>query len=379
MTYLPVEKVFRVGIEHGAGYVGRELIGLLQQHPALMLATVGSRSMAGKMLSASHPALRGTTDLEFTASILPTSGDPDSGHPDSNHPDSNHPDSSRPDIDDLDIIVLCAAHGDGASQVATLLEHGFEGVIVDMSCDLRSGSVAAFEDRFSRPHPAANLLQEAVYGLPEIHTVEQGTRLIANPGCFATGIILALNPLNHIKLDGPVAVTAITGASGSGARHQAATHFPDRSGNMRAYNVFEHQHAREVNEHLDGDIAFSFVPVSGPWTRGIWGTALVNLSNSVSPEDVVAAFDHAYSGCPFVRLHKNSLPELHYSVGTPFCDIGIIQSGSQLVIGFALDNLLKGAASQAIQNINCAMGWDEKTGLIGSVASLAIATEEATL
>jgi N-acetyl-gamma-glutamyl-phosphate reductase len=196
--------------------------------------------------------------------------------------------------------------------------------------------------------------------------VPEGTKLIANPGCFATGIALAFHPLQSLDLAAPVAITAMTGASGSGARPKVTTHFPDRDGNVRAYSAFAHQHANEVSECLSNTLAFSFIPVSGPWTRGIWGTAQTQLSPGVNPQDVARAFKLAYDDSPFVRFRNGKLPELHYSVGTPFCDIGIAQNGSQLGVVFALDNLMKGAASQAIQNINCALGFDQTIGLIDS-------------
>jgi N-acetyl-gamma-glutamyl-phosphate/LysW-gamma-L-alpha-aminoadipyl-6-phosphate reductase len=337
----------KVGIQHGAGYVGRELIRLVRQHPALDLAAVGSKSMAGHALWESHPTMAGTMDMSFSSSVL------------------NNADA-------FDIIILCAAHGDGAVQVEALLNDGFEGLIIDMSSDLRSSSSKPFEDRFERKHPVPHLLECAAYGLPEIHPVLEGTKLIANPGCFATGIALALHPLRSFDLAVPVGITAMTGASGSGARPKATTHFPDRDGNVRAYSVFAHQHAQEVQECFGADVPFSFIPVSGPWTRGIWGTAHVQLPTGIDAQEVSKAYKNAYDDCPFVRFREDHMPELHHSVGTPFCDIGLTQKGNQIGIVFALDNLLKGAASQAIQNINSALGLDQTSGLIDSSCAPAL-------
>jgi N-acetyl-gamma-glutamyl-phosphate reductase len=159
-------------------------------------------------------------------------------------------------------------------------------------------------------------------------------------------------------------VTALTGASGSGTRPRATTHFPTRDGNVRAYKVLAHQHLPEVLEVVGSHVGVGFVPVSGPWTRGIWGTAHVRLPDGIDAAEVGAWYAEAYGGQPFVRTWPGELPELRYAVGTPFCDLGWVVQGAHLVVGFALDNLLKGAASQAVQNLNLLHGLPDTAGLV---------------
>ncbi|MEM9666194.1 MAG: N-acetyl-gamma-glutamyl-phosphate reductase [Bacteroidota bacterium] len=330
----------RLALLHGAGYAGGALIRLVLGHPELALAVVTSRSMAGQPLHAAHPDLRGVTDLTFTD---PATFDPNT----------------------VDAIALAAEHGQAAQTVHDLLEGGYDGVIVDLSADFRLRSAGAYPTWYHMEHPAPVLLGEFVYGLPEIvGPYPEGTRYVANPGCFATGLALALWPL-ATHLDTLTAhITAVTGASGSGTRPSAVTHFPRRDGNMRAYKVMRHQHLAEVRQTLGPHVDLHFVPVSGPWTHGIWGTIHATLPDEVTAGDVahwyVAAYDHA--AC--LRLDEGALPELRHLVGTPFCEVGWILKGNHLVVGVALDNLMKGAASQAVQNLNLLLGYPDALGLL---------------
>lgn len=333
----PVSARQRVAILHGAGYAGGELVRLLLSHPHVEIAAVTSRSHAGEPLATAHPALRGVTDLAFTApEALDASG--------------------------ADAVVVCAEHGKGAAAVHALRSDGFDGIIVDLSADHRLAP-EAYDATYPAPHPHPEQITDAVYGLAEVHRdALPGARLIANPGCFATALALALWPLaGHA---GHAHVTALTGASGSGARASATTHFPTRSGNARAYRPFAHRHQPEVEAVVGDALSLSFVPVSAPWTRGIWGTAHVSLDSPLGADAVSALYRDAYADARFVRLLPEALPELLPVVGSPFCDIGWVASGDALVVGFALDNLLKGAASQAVQNLNLALGLPETAGLL---------------
>lgn len=329
-----------VALLHGAGYVGGELIRLLLTHPLFDLQYVTSRTFAGEPLWKAHPFLRGETELAFS-----------SGH------DS--------DLTGVDAVLIAAEHGQGAEQALKLFKAGFDGYVVDLSADFRFQDASVYDQWFGFAHPAPELLSSYVYGLPEVNApYPHGTRRIANPGCFATGIALSLlPPARHLdRLD--VTVTALTGASGSGARPKATTHFPTREGNVRAYKVLSHQHLPEVQQLLGRQATISFIPVSGPWTRGIWGTAQIFLPEGIGADDVASWYDGAYQEKPFIRLWPGELPELRYAVNTPFCDIGWMVADRRLVIAFAMDNLLKGAASQAIHNLNLLLGLPETTGLI---------------
>jgi N-acetyl-gamma-glutamyl-phosphate reductase len=336
----------RAAVLHGAGYVGGELVRLLLAHPHVEVAAVTSRGLGGEPVWKAHAALRGTTALAFTAP-----GDLGTA---------------------FDAAFVCAEHGQGAAAVSALRAAGFEGLVVDLSADHRLADAALYRTWFGFDHPAPERLTEAVYGLADVFPERiAGAQLVANPGCFATGLALALWPLaQHLgALDAHV--TALTGASGSGARPSATTHFPARDGNVRAYKVLAHQHLPEVQQVLGEAAAVRFVPASGPWTRGIWGTAHVALPPGASADDVGAWYAAAFGARPLVRLSPGALPELLPAVGTPFADLGWVVEGGHLVVGFALDNLLKGAASQAVHNLNLALGLPETAGLLPTAPVLA--------
>jgi len=248
--------VARISVLHGASYVGGELIRILAGHPSATPAAVTSRTFAGQPLAEAHASLRGQVDQSFVA-----------------------PDEVP--LDALDAVLVAGEHGQSMRLVPELLEAGFEGPIVDLSADFRFRDPAIYPEWFDVEHPAPGLLADAVYGLPEWHSGAPSSQITANPGCYATGITLALAPL--AAQDAPVAahVTALTGASGSGAKPSAATHFPTRDGNVRPYKVLAHQHGPEILQTLGPHVDLNFVPASGPWTRGIWGTAQVDWPVSV--------------------------------------------------------------------------------------------------
>jgi len=335
---------WRIGVLHGAGYVGGELIRLLAAHPDTLLAAVTSRTFAEEPVATAHPSLRGQIEDTFVA-----------------------PDDLSLDL--LDGILVAGEHGQSMQVVPDLLDAGFDGPVVDLSADFRFRDASVYPEWFDVDHPAPDLLDEAVYGLPELSTDGEGARLIANPGCYATGISLALAPLAAQETPFSAHVTALTGASGSGATPSSATHFPDREGNVRPYKVLDHQHGPEIRQTVGSHVDLHFVPASGPWTRGIWGTVQVEWPAPLTASAVTAWFESAYGDAAFVRCSEGSLPSLQPTVNTPFCDLGWHIQDHTLVVGFALDNLLKGAASQAIQNLNRALGLPETRGLIPGVGS----------
>ena len=329
---------YRAGILHGGGYVGGELLRLLLAHPHVAPAAATSRTFAGRPVWAAHQALRGATDLFFVE------GEPrelaDQG---------------------LDVVFIAAEHGKSAATIAELLAAGYEGRIVDLSADFRFRDETAYEQWFGFKHPAPELIPRFQYGIPEIFApYPADTQFVANPGCFASAITFALWPLAGKAVT--ATVTALTGASGSGTRPREGTHFPTRDGNVRAYKVLAHQHLPEVQQTLGERVRVAFVPASGPWTRGIWGTAHVDPAPDA--DEVAALFEKAYGSSTFVRTWPDQLPELRFAVNTPFCDVGWVVRDGACVIGFSLDNLLKGAASQAIQNMNLILDLPESAGLL---------------
>jgi N-acetyl-gamma-glutamyl-phosphate reductase len=330
-------KVVRVGLLHGAGYVGGELIRLLAAHPDAALDTVTSRTFAGQPVGAAHASLQGQVDRTFAA-------------------------PNEVDVGSLDALLVAGEHGQSMQVVPEIRATGFDEPIVDLSTDFRFRDPAVYPEWFDVDHPAPDLLNEAVYGLPEWSDEIDGASLVANPGCYATGITLALAPIAQQDVPFTAHVTALTGASGSGATPSTATHFPTRDGNVRPYKVLAHQHGPEILQTLGPHVTLDFVPASGPWTRGIWGTAQIEWPETVAPNTAAAWYEEAYADAPCVRCSPG-LPSLQPTVQTPFCDLGWDTDGSTLVVGFALDNLLKGAASQAIQNLNRTLGFSETAGL----------------
>lgn len=329
----------RIGILHGAGYVGGELVRLLAAHSDVSLHTITSRTFAGQPVGEVHSALRGQVEHSFTA-----------------------PDEVPLGV--LDALLVAGEHGQSMQLIPDLLAAGFDGSIVDLSADFRFRDASVYPDWFDVEHPAPELLSEAVYGLPEWSEAPPSGALVANPGCYATGITLALAPLAARDVPVSAHVTALTGASGSGATPSAATHFPDRDGNVRPYKVLAHQHGPEILQTIGQHVDLNFVPASGPWTRGIWGTAQVAWPEAVTTTQVSSWYEEAYDEAPCVRCSAGTLPSLHPTVNTPFCDLGWQVQDGTLVVGFALDNLLKGAASQAVQNLNRVLGLPETTGLL---------------
>ena len=338
----------KIALLHGAGYAGGELIRLLSSHPEFRLDAVTSRSFAGKPVWAAHPLLRNQTDLEFS-------------------------DETGIEPADYDALFIAAEHGKSVSVVGTLLEQGFDGRIVDLSADFRLNDPSLYQTWYGYNHPHPELLDSFEYGLAEVSApYRSNLKYIANPGCFASGIGLALWPVSRHLQSFEAVVTALTGASGSGASPKPTTHFPTRDGNVRAYKVLRHQHLPEILQVVGTHHRIDFTPASGPWTRGIWGTVHINLEKSISLEEVSGWFNEAYDGRPLVRLWPDQLPELRYAAGTPFCDIGWMIQDRTLIVAFAIDNLLKGAASQAVQNLNLLFGLPETCGLIPDTADYSI-------
>lgn len=298
-----------------------------------------SRTFADESLAEAHPSLRGRVDQSFTA-------------------------PEDVSLDSLDAILVAGEHGQSMHLIPDLLDAGFDGPIVDLSADFRFRDASVYPEWFDVEHPAPDLLDEAVYGLPEWGEPVGPTSLVANPGCYATGITLALAPLAKQEASFSAYVTAMTGASGSGATPSAATHFPTRDGNVRPYKVLGHQHGPEITQTLGAHVDLRFVPASGPWTQGIWGTAQVHWPGALSAARVADWFETVYGNAPLVRCSAGALPSLRPTVNTPFCDVGWQVQDDTLVVGFALDNLLKGAASQAVQNLNRTLGLPETTGLL---------------
>lgn len=335
-----------------AGYGGGELLRLLPGHPDVASVLAVSRSQAGQQVWMAHPNLRGFVDDAFQA--------------------------------EADWAALAAHSKDGAIAVFSAQPHlelanqlgGLEarwktaGIddrvrLIDLSGDFRLKDAAEFEAAYGRAHPCADRLGSFVYGLPEWKAAElRGATRIANPGCFATAVQLALLPLRGLEL-GFVAVSGVTGSSGSGALPSGTTHHPTRAHDFRAYKALEHQHQAEM-DGLARSLAItgqlSFVPHSAPLVRGIFATLQFRLPEGLDETALKQRFQTAFMDAPFVRQVEGS-PRIGAVVGTNLCEIGIVVKGGNAAILVALDNLIKGMAGQAVQNLNLSLGLPEKSGL----------------
>lgn len=341
-------KRFKAAVIGGSGYGGGEMIRRLLLHPEVELVRVSSLDFVGEPLGAAHPNLEGLTDLRF---------------------ESMPPEEAAKGVD---VVLLGLPHKVSAEVVPKLMPSGVR--IVDMSGDFRLKSADAYEKHYGKKHPCPELFEKFVYGLPELNreSIKQ-SRYVASPGCFATTIELGLLPLAKAGwLQGSIETVGITGSSGSGIVPSAGTHHPVRAGNLRTYKPLSHQHVPEIEETLAAagakHVALRFVPVSAPLSRGIFATSFVRVDASVPKEALEAAAQKAYASEPFVRVPRGRLPEVVAVAGSNYVEVAIVpgplEDGARLVTCFSVtDNLIKGGAGQAIQNMNLILGLDEKLSL----------------
>jgi N-acetyl-gamma-glutamyl-phosphate reductase len=333
----------RIGIFGGSGYGGSELLRILLQHPNANIRFVTANEHAGKAVSEVHKNLLGLTDLTFIKA-----------------PADVH------DLPDLDCVFFALPHGQ-AMEIAPKLPASVK--VIDLSGDFRLTDADVFAKHYGVERSAIKAQPEFVYGLTETNreAIKTANR-IANPGCFATATLLGLAPLvaNNF-LTCRVIVDAKTGSSGSGAKAAANTHHPQRSNSFYAYKPFTHQHVPEIEQELksigEWKNELIFVTHSLPVARGIFASIYCELKKEVSTNEAREMFADFYRDSFFIRLVEGS-PDINWVKTTNFCDIGFASRGRQLVVFSALDNLVKGAAGQAVQNMNLMSGLDEKTGLM---------------
>ena len=326
--------MIRVGILGAAGYTGGELIRLLINHPEAEIIFANSESNAGNLVAEVHEGLYGETDLKFTAEMP---------------------------FNQVDVIFFCFGHG---KSEAFLKEHNVpENVkIIDLAQDFRLAPETVVATQ--QPTPAAH---DFIYGLPEINESKIATaQHVANPGCFATCIQLGLLPAAKMGLiNSDVSVNAITGSTGAGQKPGATTHFSWRNNNMSIYKAFNHQHVPEIRESLKQtqgylDAAIDFIPYRGDFARGIFATEVVKTDKPI--EEIVAGYKEFYKDAKFTHYVDKAI-DLKQVVNTNKCLVHVDKYDDKLLITSCIDNLLKGAVGQAVQNMNIMFGLDQTAGL----------------
>lgn len=336
------EKI-KIAIFGGSGYGGSELLRILLFHPNAEIVLVTANEHAGKAVGEVHKNLFGLTDLRFEKSPEDLSA-----------------------LENIDLAFFALPHGQAFSLIPNLPKNV---KIVDLSGDFRIDDKDVFKQFYKLEHTATDLQKEFVYGLTETNREAiKNAKYIANPGCFATATLLALAPMvKSGLLTGKIIVDAKTGSSGSGAKAAANTHHPQRMNSFYAYKPFQHQHVPEISQHLKSVGAFEnkfvFMTHSLPVSRGIFASCYLETTNILTNEDLKNLYELFYKDSFFVRIVENS-PDINWVKTTNFCDIAAHSNGTQIVVFSAIDNLVKGAAGQAVQNMNLMFGLDETAGLM---------------
>ena len=334
----------RVSVVGATGYSGAELVSILAKHPgAEIVSLFSSEASKGALFGSIHPSLRNSDGPEVRAFTLDALTD------------------SSPET-----VFLATPNELSAALVPELVGAGI--TTIDLSGSYRLRDDSLYPRYYGFDHPAAALLDQAVYGLTEwCNGSLEGARLVANPGCYATSILLALKPLAGLLDGSTVICDSKSGVSGAGKKADPEYSLNELAGNFKAYGVAGHRHQPEILSQLgQAETSLTFVPHLLPIPRGIFSTIHVGFAEAVEPEVIEAAYEEAYQTAPFVHtLAHGDLPILKNVVGTPHCEIGfqLLEGGNRAVIVSVIDNLLKGAASQAVQNFNRVNGLGETEGL----------------
>ncbi len=337
----------KVGIIGATGYAGKELIHLLLRHAGVEIVSLSAKLPANTTsLSPIFPEFKGIIDL----------------------PCINFEDV-EPIAKIVDLVFLALPHTVSMKIVPEFLEAGKK--VIDLSADFRLQDAAVYEQWYHVQHTCPKTINEAVYGLPELYREEiKKARLIANPGCYPTSAILGVAPilnkglvdLNHIM------VNSVSGVSGVGREPSLKAHFPERNESFAAYSVGIHRHIPEIEQELGKlggqEIKITFVAHLAPMDRGILSTIYLQLKKEIDLKNLFALYNEFYSSCPFVRI-REEFPETKWVTGTNYCDISIKEDKRmrRLIVLSSLDNLIKGASGQAVQNMNLMYGFEETSGL----------------
>ncbi|HOJ11447.1 MAG TPA: N-acetyl-gamma-glutamyl-phosphate reductase [Clostridiales bacterium] len=341
-------KKVKVSVIGATGYVGIEIVRILQNHPGVEIASVIGQSFVGQKISDIYPNLRGLCDIEC----------------------------SSLDIDKLpeqaDLFINCLPHGISKDFIPLLLQKGKK--IIDHGGDYRYKKVEVYEEWYKTKHELPELLKIAVYGLPELYRDKiRNTQLVANPGCYPTCSILGIAPLlkNALINTDNIIIDAASGVTGAGRKSDLPYQFCECTENFKAYNVSSHRHTSEIEQELsilaNKEIKVSFTPHLAPMKRGMLATIYANLKAETTAGELISIYKEFYKGESFIRvLDEGKLPETKHVAGSNFIDIGIVVDKrlNRVIVLSALDNLGKGASGQAVQDLNIMCGFPEQTALL---------------
>jgi N-acetyl-gamma-glutamyl-phosphate reductase len=335
--------MIKIGIVGGTGYTGVELLRILAQHPQAQLTAITSRKETGMPVADMFPSLRGSVDLKFS-------------------------DPKEAGLNKCDIVFFATPNGIAMTEARALLDAGVK--VIDLAADFRIKDITVWEKWYGMTHACPDLVKEAVYGLPEVNREAiKGARIIANPGCYPTATQLGFLPLIEAGVLDDQHLIADTKSGVSGAGRKAETHilYSEASDNFKAYGVAGHRHLPEVRQGLaraaGHDVGLTFVPHLVPMIRGIHATLYGRLTKEI---DLQALFESRYADEPFVDiLPAGSQPDTRSVRASNLCRIAVHrpQGGDMVVVLSVIDNLVKGAAGQAVQNMNLMFGFAETTGL----------------
>lgn len=333
--------MIRVSIAGASGYAGGELLRLMLGHPEVRVQQATSNRLAGRFVHSAHPNLRGAAKLKFSATD---------------------------EIDPCDVLFLCLPHGESSRRIDEFRR--VAGRVVDLGADFRLAAPDAYERWYGRPHPRPELLGSFAGGIPELHRdALRDAALVACAGCNATAAVLALLPLCRLGLADSAVIDVKVGSSEAGRAPTAASHHPERSGAMRSYRPTGHRHTGEIVQAL-GLAGVHVSATAVEMVRGVLATCHVFVNEDVGDRDLWRIYRDAYGAEPFVRIVKDRggvhrYPEPKLLAGTNFCDVGFERDpgANRVVVVSALDNLMKGAAGQAVHAFNVMHGLPETTGL----------------
>lgn len=336
----------RVSIIGASGYSGMELVRILLRHSGVTIDTLFANTSAGKRFEEVAPAFRNRLPLTLEA-------------------------FSVDKIASSDVVFIALPSGEALNLVPQILSTGKR--VIDLGGDFRLKDTSLYKKYYKRDHTAPEALQQAVFGLPEWFANEIRTaQFVSNPGCYPTSVLLPLAPLVKEKLLDPARIIAnsLSGVSGAGRSASPELSFCEVNDSVKAYKVGVHQHIPEIRtilERITGiPVPVTFVPHLLPITRGIFTTIYAPLQKSVTAKDILDVYDSYYQAAPFVRWSSSALPELKHVLHTNFIDIGftLVEEGNQIIIHSVIDNLIKGAAGQAVQNMNLMFNFSQTEGLL---------------